>query len=132
MKTSNEDLVADPENDRLMPATPGLAGSDNFWKRFSTVIHEKERKEAELQEEKLNGGKKGGSGGVDNKNGKSGGGKKKDGGSGGIRSSWLEKTNNRQKNYRICVGLVAFLIIAAIAGGGESLSTNNHLLYPRR
>ena len=97
LAATTDDLAADPENDRLMPATPGLAGSTNFWKRFSTVVHENERKEAIA--EKVGG--------------------KKAARQSRARSSWLEKTNARQKSYRISVGVVAFCIIAAIAGGSE-------------
>jgi hypothetical protein len=90
------DRLADPENDRLMPATPSR---NDFWKRFSTVMHENERKEGNI--EKI-------AGKASAKTEKR------------ARSSWLGKEHHRQRNYRIWVGVVGFLIIAGIAGGGGS------------
>jgi len=96
LQITTDDLVADPENDRLMPATPARAG--DFWKRFSTVVHENEHKDA--MAEKVYG----------KKAGKTRGGARS-------KSEWLEKTVGGQRNYRLWVGFVAFLILAAIGGG---------------
>lgn len=119
-----EDLVGDPDNDRLMPAflaksTAGSQGGNgnggggslssapgspqprnlqsrgDWWKRFSTVVHENERKEAMAE-------KVGGSSSARKRR---------------MGSEWLSREEGGQKNYRIWVGLVGALIIAGIAGG---------------
>lgn len=87
-------LTADPDNDRLMPATPG-ANPNSFWKRFSTVVHENEKKEAMAEKAGYKGGRSAG-------------------------SEWLHKETGGQKKYRYWVGAVAFLIIAAIVGSRKS------------
>lgn len=101
-----EDKTAHPDNDRLSPATPGLNGQRDWWKRFSTVVRENQQQE--LMAEKVNG--KGGArtpgsspvNGASNKN--------------KPRSQWLDNEGSNQRKYRIWVGVVAFLIIAGIAG----------------
>lgn len=90
-----EDKTAHPDNDRLMVATPTLASQSDWWKRFSMVAH--------LEEERQQMGEK------VNHNSTSSSAK--------VRSSWLDRENGKQRNYRIWVGIVALLIIAAIAGG---------------
>lgn len=90
------DVVAHPENDRLSPATPGLAGQKDFWKRFSTVV--RANQEQEHMAEKV-GGK---------------------GAHAGAGSEWLDKQKTKERNYKFWVAGVAFLIIAGIAGGRES------------
>lgn len=100
LKVKTDDLIADPENDRLMPATPSRAGRQDFWKRFSTVVHENERKEA--MSDKVY-GKKAGQGARS-------------------KSEWLEKQVGGQRNFRLWVGFLAFLILAAIGGGRESVA----------
>lgn len=83
---------ADFENDRLASARPGGVSGGEFWKRFSTVLKDSERR-MEMREK------------LGNSKGKGG------------ESEWLEKEENRGKRYRIWVGIVALLIIAGIAGG---------------
>ena len=87
------DSLANPENDRLSPATPGLAGQKDFWKRFSTVV--KANQEQEHMAEKV-GGK---------------------GAAAGAGSEWLDKQRTKERNYKFWVAGVAVLIIAGIAGG---------------
>lgn len=101
LQITTDDLTADPENDRLMPATPARAGRHDFWKRFSTVVHENEHKEA--MAEKVYGKKAGGARGAAKRS----------------KSEWLDKTVGGQRNFRLWVGFVAFLILAAIGGGRE-------------
>lgn len=88
-----EDVIAHPENDRLSPATPGLAGQKDFWKRFSTVV--RANQEQEHMVEKV-GGK---------------------GAHTGAGSEWLDKQKTKERNYKFWVAGVAVLIIAGIGGG---------------
>lgn len=101
---------AHPDNDRLMPATPGRGGNRDFWKRFSTVVHQHEEREKFVAlvdgTAKKEGGKTAGSvpAVVPQRT---------------VGSEWLDNQQHRQRNYRIAVGIVAACIILAIAGGRE-------------
>ncbi|KAK9899674.1 hypothetical protein P389DRAFT_2635 [Cystobasidium minutum MCA 4210] len=94
---STAEMTADSENDRLSPAMPRLRNGPSadsqrdWWKRFSTVVRENEQKEMLAE-------KTGGKGAK-------------------VQSEWLDTQAHRQRTYRIWVGVVAFIIIAAIAGG---------------
>ena len=103
-----DDRTAHADNDRLAIATPRLAGQNDWWKRFSTVVKENER--AEALGEKV-GGRTPGSNVAK------------------ARSSWLDKENGKQRNFRLWVGAIGFLILAAIGGGGESRSLTSALVH---
>ena len=107
--------VAHPKNDRLAPATPRLGGNKDFWKRFSTVVHQKEAREHNAH--KLSGSASDSSLGEKPAT--------RVPVSTGVSSEWLDQQQHKQKKWKIWVWLFAALIVAGIAGSRK----RNHHLY---